>query len=193
MENNNDTPDKTGQNMQIAKVFFVFAILCFITGFILSFNTGVKESATVSEDGALIGPFTIEEDNTVLQMEVNRSIQGETWSFITLELLDEDQNYLMGFGDELYYETGYDSDGRWTASKQSYDQKFTIPEKGEFYLRAVTENGSQIPSEYGDIKVTIKEQIASSIPQVIAGIVGLLISIFFWYRAVKDQIEFEVE
>ena len=55
------------------------------------------------------------------------------WSAVTGNVLDQDKNYLFGFGQEFWKESGYDSDGRWTESKTKYDMKVTLP-KGIYYL-----------------------------------------------------------
>ena len=82
-----------------------------------------------------------------VEIKQNHSIGGQ-WSYVGIELLNANKEYLFSFGDEMWYETGYDSEGSWREYKNKYSTKITIPDKGKFFFKVNYENAptaSSIP------------------------------------------------
>jgi hypothetical protein len=177
----------------VAMVFIAFALLSFVTAFYLDqpdqtlFEKSVVYSPPAepdvepietgerlpSRDFALVGPFAVERPGTVLQISLSANPPKNSWVFIEGEILDAGENYLMSFGNELWYETGTDSDGYWAEAYSSYQIKLTMPEAGQFYLNLKTQSEKK-PQAIG---VSIRRVRGSTIPHLIFGCLLLAIGL----------------
>ncbi|HJL14832.1 MAG TPA: hypothetical protein RMH99_04200 [Sandaracinaceae bacterium LLY-WYZ-13_1] len=169
------------------------------------FTTGERVlSERLPPNGGMVGPIQIAEPNTVLNIHVNQSLNlpsgrssfgtNSTWSFVSGEVLDAEQEYLFGFGGELWKESGYDGT-HWTESKDDYELKVTIPDAGTFFLEFSTElpPGATNP---GEIRVAIEKKRGSAIPHFIFGIVAILLGLimrFFASKAVQTTMGMSTE
>jgi len=178
----------------IGCITILFGVLCLVTALVLTFMGSNPIERTIPPTGGQIGPITIEDENTVLSVEIKQGFRQDGWSFIEGEVLDADEEYLFGFGDELWAESGYDG-GHWHEEKNDSDVKVTIPEPGTYYLAFNASAGAQgsrgvgtpagpQPSAIGTpIKVTIQPMTGSSLPFLIAGILGLIIGLLLFEAA----------
>lgn len=173
----------------LGAVFIGFGLLGLLTSLILGvplekiFSGSLKYAPSPTEvaepieageqlaalDYAMVGPFTITRPGQSIWVSVKANVTVNSWVFIEGELLDAQQNYLMGFGSELWHETGYD-DGPWDETDNNYNLNLTIPEAGEFYLNFKTQ-GEPRPER---IEVNIRRTRGSAIPHLIFGVVTLL-------------------
>jgi hypothetical protein len=133
--------------------FLVYAIVCWITSFVLDQPSGAAiKNALTTEDRA-IGPLKVERANQVYDIEVkNPTIGNDQWSYVSGELLNEDQEPLMSFGKEQWAEAGYDDEGHWSESDTGYTMKLTVPKPGTYYFDFNVESSQP---ENDDIQVTI--------------------------------------
>jgi hypothetical protein len=164
------------KSSQLAMVFIIFGIVCLLSALIFSLSKNSILHKKIPLEGRVLGPITVDQDNTVYQINVYNPF-GSTnqWCFISGEVLNEKKDYLFGFGQELWKESGYDSDGAWTESKTNYDMKITL-QKGTYYLGFESE--SSTPTGYGsDITIQVEKLRGSSLYFFIAGIVGLIIGV----------------
>lgn len=166
--------------LSISRSLFGFAALCLLTSLILSlFDGSDLLQETVGSKGGEIGPFSIKKDNTVLIANVYQNIPRDHWSFIGLELLDSNRNYLTGFGDELWSEDGYDSEGYyWQESDKDYSAKVTVNKAGTYYLKVTPDNNFKPEQQRSkDINITLKTQSLSTIPHFAAAIISLILAL----------------
>jgi len=121
-------------------VLSLFGLLCIVTALVLS-GSGKRElKAKLPPEGGQVGPVVVKKANTVLAINVEQQFRVDGWSYLEGEVLDADENYLFGFGDELWAESGYD-EGNWHEEKNDYDLYVTIPEPGTYYLGFVGQVG----------------------------------------------------
>jgi hypothetical protein len=181
---------------KIATIFITFGIFSLITAWIFSTETerlfdnivraqphfniynqqkGAGEQEN-SKDIATIGPIKIQKYKEVYEITIASSLPENSWAFIEGEVLDARKNYLFSFGKELWHETGYDDEGAWRESDNSYSMKITFPNPGEYYLNLKKE-GSYNPIEPSEVQVTISKKLGSSIPHMVFGILSLLLGI----------------
>ena len=141
---------------------------------------------TVPPNGGIVGPLRLDEPGTVLEVHVQQPQNARsgttdvfgtssTWSFVSGEVLDDEHEYLFGFGDELWAETGYDGSS-WSEAKSSYDLKVTIPEAGTYFLGFETESPPNV--QPSDVTVTIDRKRGSAIPHFVLGIGAVLLGLF---------------
>lgn len=116
---------------------------------------GVKK---VSSMGDTIGPITVEESiwaDVRVQQEISSGSGSvyERWSFVTVNLLDENKEYLSSFGGGFWNYAGYDDGYRWSEDDESYSTTLRIP-AGTYYVRLKTEANVE-ESELGPIRLQI--------------------------------------
>jgi len=97
----------------------------------------------VSNTGGTVGPITVEEDvwaDVRVEQKINPGSGSvyERWSFVTVNLLDENKEYLSSFGGGFWNYAGYDEGYRWSEDDERYSTTLQIP-AGTYYLRLETE------------------------------------------------------
>lgn len=165
------------QKAIIRRLLFLFAALSLFTSLVINLAGGQpKVSDTVLAAGGTLGPIHIDEPNTILRVRVRQNLPLNHWSFVTLELLDDQKRYLTGFGDEFWSEDGYDSDGYyWRESEGTYKARVTVPKAGDYYLKVKPEsNLSSGQKRTGNIAVSVKTASFSPIPHLAAGIIAII-------------------
>ena len=164
------------KSSHLAIAFIIFSIVCLLSAFI--FHTSEKSVLfeKIPPEGRILGPISVDQDYTVYQINVHYPFRGTNqWRFISGEVLNEKKEYLFGFGQELWKESGRDSDGAWTESKTNYDMKITL-QKGTYYLGFESE--TSVPKGYGNgITIRVEKKRGSSLYFLIAGIIGLIIGL----------------
>lgn len=149
------------------------AVGAMVLGFaIVSLGTAIGFGAAPSGDfqfegeaspmGGTVGPVEVDTGGIRVEATVRQSIEeGERstfkrWSFVTVELLDENKEYLAGFGGEFWHEAGYD-EGRWQEDDKLYSAMLQIPSSGTYYLDITTETNVD-STELSPIQVTLSER-----------------------------------
>ena len=167
----------------LGKIVFFFGIACYVTSCVMDISAGeVEVEETLPAEGGVVGPVTVGDAGTVLAINVEQHIEGtDFWSFITVSLLNENKQYLTGFGGEVWHAAGYD-DGYWEQAKTDFDTKMTIPEAGTYFFRFETETDATF-DRLSDIEVEIYGKLGSSLPFQVAGILGLIAGAGLWMVA----------
>ena len=163
---------------QIGKLLMGFAILCFVTSFVMNSSSGDVVDQTLDSE-TLIGPVTNKKANTVYFVKVNQNLGNGASNYISIDVLNSKKEYLFAFGKELWWEEGYDSDGRWTEGTKNVEMKITIKDIGDHYFRISPD------SKVGSMRVTIEQKRASSLPHTILGIISIVLAIgilVYYYR-----------
>lgn len=168
-------------------ILLAFAVICFITSLIVGATTsGQTVKRDLPETGGEVGPIPVDKANTVYEVKVVHNTSDQSYRFIEGTLLDRNKEYLFGFGDEMWQESGYD-DGYWSERDNDFTVKVTIPEPGAYYFKFNSEGSSNSGRE---IKVKISRLNGSSLPHLWMGIFGLIAAIVMWFiranQAAKD-------
>lgn len=163
---------------QLSLPLLGFGALCLVTAFFLSFAGGetLVDKQAVPASGGVVGPFTIEEGGTVLDVEVEQTLPLQTWSYVSLGLLNENKQWLIGFGGEFWHEAGRG----WEEADREYEATLTIPDDGRFYLQVKPDTDMSARQAKGNpIYVEVATQGFSTIPHFGAGILAILLGLIF--------------
>jgi len=166
---------------KLAMVFLVFAVISLITAAVWSGNQSTQ-SFTVSP-GKPAGPITTTSSDTVLNIGLAHATPNQTWASIEASILDSRQKRLFSFGDEVFAESGRDSEGSWSESKTTFDMKVTIPDPGTYFINIgvtagrVGQKADPAISSQARSRVVVAIQRGSSIPHLVVGILALIIGL----------------
>lgn len=171
----------------VGLVLMGFGIVSLITALFFTGGRGKSVTKSLPAEGGIVGPIEVSKDNTVLEVGVRQPLNKDGWSFIEGEVLDKDQEYLFGFGEEVWRESGYDQ-GYWSETDDAFDLKVTIPKKGTYFLSFTTESAPTMSLRRtslrrrkndrpvaGNIWITVQPKMGSTVPFFIAGLVGLIL------------------
>ena len=168
-----------------SRILLLFGVVCYITSCAMDTTSGVDIEQQMAPSGGEVGPFTVDA-GTVLEVEVEQRIDRargtfRRWSFVTAELLDENKNYLTGFGGEMWHEVGYD-DGYWREQKTEYVNKITVPTDGTYYMRLKTQSDVSM-RELSPIEVEIRGTLGSSLPHHVAALFAFVVGGVLWWKS----------
>jgi hypothetical protein len=138
-------------------------------------ETLLKTTRQADRPAYQVGPIVVENPGEVFEVIVRANLPDNHWSFIEVELLDNNEEYLYSFGQELWRESGRDSDGNWSESKRDFDTKLTFPVTGYYYLNFIIESKNSRHPKSLDVKV-IKRR-GSDIPHFWAAVLSLVIGL----------------
>lgn len=167
-------------------ILFGFSILCFFTSAYFSSEINQSHFET-SNTGGTLSPLTITDDHTVCELTVSQQISTpststskfgsnyENWSYISIDVLDENDHTLYNLGNDLWSASGVDQGYGWSESDLSFDTKITFEEKGTYYIDIKTESPHQELTN--KVIIDMKYQNGSSLPHKVLGILSLLVSI----------------
>lgn len=120
--------------MKSSYILGAFAVVCFIFAAIFSSDVSDVQSKTLPGAGGEFGPLVVTEKNSAYEIRIGNYVKAGDWSTIEVEMQDENKQRLFSFGDDMWHETGYDSEGQWTESKTDYSMDITIKEPGKYYF-----------------------------------------------------------
>ncbi len=170
-------------------VIFIYALICAATAaFFNTSSPGQTISKSVQIPGGTVGPLKIEKDNTVydITLQQNVSISGD-WSGLDVEVLNEKKQTLFGFSDELWAESGYDSDGSWYENKTRFHMKITFKKAGIYYL-AISNEMNKNSRAGKSIHVEAKPKNGSAMFHYYLAIISMIATIIiFQFSSYKQK------
>jgi len=164
---------KLQTSTQIAVALIAFGCICLISALVVNFSRGRLIHKSLPPQGGIIGPIQVKKNQTVYLVKVSQYTRDREWSSVTGNVLDQNKNYLFGFGEEFWKESGRDSEGSWTESKHKYDIKVTL-QKGTYYFEFESERSRNVSD---NIKISVYRKTGSSLPFLIAGVLALIIGV----------------
>lgn len=137
----------------IGLILLVFGLICWLMKGYFADGYDIIETQ-VPSIGGIHGPFKVEQANSNMQIAVAQwPISVGTWVAVDVEVLDENKQYLFGFGDEFWHETGYD-EGHWDESNNSMYMNIHFEKAGDYYLSLTAESNSNLAT-IADYKVSL--------------------------------------
>jgi len=76
--------------------------------------------------------FTVPEDGQMMRLEITGRLPLNSWKAIDMEIFDPEGNYLFSYSDELWAESGRDSEGEWREYKSRAYHDVHFPKKGQY-------------------------------------------------------------
>ncbi len=160
-------PDVRRRTQIVGTVALGLGGLCMGSVFVMSqLFLGVMADGRADPMGETVGPVSIEEGHTWIRMRVQQSIEPrqqriytefQRWSFVTVELLDGNKEYLTSLGGEHWHYGG----SSWREQDDAYEATLLVPSAGTYYLRFKTEANVQA-SELSAIQFTVSEILGGS-------------------------------
>lgn len=136
------------------------------------------------------GPIIIKKPGTVYDVEVSASLPSNHWSFVEVVVTDSYDDYMYSFGQELWHESGKDSEGHWTEKRTEFESSLTFPQTGEFYLNFVT--NSKRNREPKRLNVTLVKKNGSAMLHFWLAILVLVVAIIcieIQYSVIQNTLE----
>ncbi len=123
-------------------------------------------SAEVPDDSlGILGPIEVRDADMRVGVRVEQEIDDGTgsyfsrWNFITVELLDENRDYLLSFGGDVWNYAGYDDGEDWQEEDTKYETALEFPSPGTYYIRVRAESSSGLgASDLEPISVELYER-----------------------------------
>jgi len=165
-------------------IMILFGIVSLITSAFFTMDAGKPVTFQLPAQGGTVGPITTKQKDTVLLLDVSQYMNENGWIFVEGEVQNADEEYLFGFGDELWHESGYD-EGPWTEWHTDFDLKVTLPDEGTYYLGFTTQSK---PPATAPIVVKVEQKVGSTVPHFAAGLLGLIFG-FIVFRIAAKQAE----
>lgn len=144
----------------ITATLMVFAFICLCTSFVMKSSVYIKQF-TVPSKGGMVGPLEVPKDVGVYKVEVGQKLKQNNWSYVYIEILNEQKQTVAAFGDEFWDEEGYESGTYWHESDKSFTSKIVLDKKGKYFFEVETETGNL--SKAFDIQVKISRSKGSAI------------------------------
>ncbi|MCY4045579.1 MAG: hypothetical protein OXE99_10925 [Cellvibrionales bacterium] len=164
--------------MPYAFIFGFYCALCLLFAAIMSGDSSVREQRMIQGDSGRFGPIHIYKKNTIKDIKFYKQVTLGRWTSIEVDVLDEKGMHLFSFSDELWHESGYDSDGHWQEAKQDFTIPITFKMPGKYYLDI---NAST--NETRDLAIYVSEatQRGSTIPFILLAILSLVAAVICYY------------
>lgn len=160
-------------------IFVVYGIACLVMAMTFSSRVSDEIKQTFSPEGGKFGPIETLKENEVYNIGIHQNMRSHYWSAVEGEVVDEDWNFLVSFSDELWYETGYDSEGAWSEGKLKYDISITFPKPGKYFILIKSTNEN--PASVEDIYITAYQEFGSHIIFTFLGWISLTAGCFILY------------
>ena len=78
--------------------------------------------------------FKVPSDGAMMRLEVTGTVPMNNWKAFDIEIFDDKGQYLFSYHDELWSESGYDSDGSWTERRRRAFLEQRFPKQGHYTL-----------------------------------------------------------
>ena len=142
-----------------------FGVVCLVTAIGMSLRPAdVSIEEEVDPMGGMIGPIEVPDDNATAGLRIYQDVEDpmsdyyQRWSFITVEVLDEEKEYLSSLGGDVWSYAGYDGD-YWEEEKEQYRATLEFPSAGQYYIQLKTEANVD-KSELSPISFELHERAA---------------------------------
>lgn len=177
----------------LARVLGAAAAICFMMIFIsLTFGTEVAtfeappEQYLISENapGFLSDPFEIT-DPGVVQVKLHAPAVNNSWIFLEVQLMDENENLLLAYTDQISYYHGTSGGESWSEGSQSTSSVFLVNEPGTYRLVLGGEGGQgnqgTVPGRE-TVRATVYEGVALQRYFIIMMVLFLAFPVYFVVR-----------
>jgi hypothetical protein len=172
-------------------ILLLFGLLClFMQAY---FRTGYEASyIDIPLKGGVHGPIVIEQPNSNYKLRLKQySVALNVWNAVDIEVLDENKNYLFGFGDEFWHESGYD-EGRWEETKRTLVMDVHFENAGNYYLSISAQSNAALDARSGYELMIVQQRgsiVAFQWLKFIAFLLGGLI-LLYRYRHLFEEAQY---
>lgn len=145
-------------------------------------------STVLTNQGGLFGPIQVPHDRMVYKITLNKEMPAAfsdtSWSQLEAEILDEEKETLLTFGDEVFRQQEYDEGSLSVESKSDVPLDVTFPKKGNYFVKVSVPEGVDAPTAEGNsltqalastglatapVNVTAVPRVGSALPYQVLG------------------------
>ncbi|KAF7781488.1 hypothetical protein PRUB_b0724 [Pseudoalteromonas rubra] len=137
--------------MSVIKTFFlalVMVILCLFGQTILKGPVAKVPYAKSTEfsNKDIAYHFEVPQDGQMMRFELKGTMKMNSWKAMDMEVYQADGTYLFSYQDDLWSESGRDSEGNWTErkTKASFAIRFAKKGKYQLYLTDQSSNNQKL-------------------------------------------------
>ena len=153
-------------------ILSVFAFFCIFTSICFELGSSKTERYSYLQEAQKYGPIVVKKNKPVIY-EIKSYFRGNNdSSYISGEVLDEENDTIFEFGKDSWHESGYDADGYWSESDAGMTAKLTFSEPGTYYIKLGTED-NKLPQ----FNIVLSRKNGSGIPHLMLGCYTLLLLI----------------
>lgn len=87
--------------MKSSGILIIFGVVCLFFSMIFSGGGANKQTQTLPGHGGLFGPVVVKDKNATYEITIKNRVALKKWSNISVDILDEKQQYLFNFGDGM--------------------------------------------------------------------------------------------
>ncbi|MFT4927898.1 MAG: hypothetical protein ACI8WB_004012 [Phenylobacterium sp.] len=163
-----------------------FSLLCWLAQ--IFFTSGYAPTyGGLPLNGGIYGPFTVDEAKSSYQINVSQyPLQVGAWNAVDIEVLDANKQYVFGFGDELWRETGYD-EGHWDESKNDVEMRMHFEKAGQYYL-SISAQSNMTLDDRQRYMITIEQQRGSDVALWLLKWAALVLGSFLLLYRFRDKL-----
>ena len=87
--------------------------------------------------------FTVDSDGQMIRLEFSGTAPMNKWYAFDMEVYSANERYLFSYQDDLWSESGHDSDGAWTERKRHAYLDVRFPQQGEYLIYLTDSSNSR--------------------------------------------------
>lgn len=168
--------------MKSSYMLGIYGTICLLFAAIFSADVSNVETKTLSGKGGVFGPLIVKDKNSSYEVSIKNYVPLNKWSYVEIGVLDDNKEHLFSFGDEMWHESGYDSDGQWVESKTDYSMDITFKKAGQYYFDVGSERND---GNGNSIVISAVKERGSNVLFLVLGVLSLIIGGVIFYF--KDQ------
>ena len=161
----------------LSLVLLIIWVQTFFSGQVAPNGRGSVTLAQATGNGVRFGPIPLKAVNRVHRIEVSGRMSEES-NWVQAILEDPDQKELISAEQDMWDESGVDSDGRWHESELRASADFVLVKPGNYYVRLFAEpEPGKTPSSTASASFELRERAMTPLWPGLVAFLALFVGI----------------